>query len=66
MLVLLAVHLTTTVLSLQAVRASAIELLGALFVFVGGSLRAVFEDEKPTLLAQIDAEFERVMYFKLS
>ncbi|XP_048339778.1 cytoskeleton-associated protein 5 isoform X2 [Sphaerodactylus townsendi] len=43
-----------------AVRTSAITLLGVLYLYVGPSLRMFFEDEKPALLSQIDAEFEKV------
>ncbi|KAL8169617.1 UNVERIFIED_CONTAM: Cytoskeleton associated protein 5, partial [Gekko kuhli] len=42
-----------------AVRTSAITLLGVLYLYVGPSLRMFFEDEKPALLSQIDAEFEK-------
>ena len=44
----------------QAVRTSAITLLGVMYLYVGPSLRMFFEDEKPALLSQIDAEFEKV------
>ncbi|XP_040836133.1 cytoskeleton-associated protein 5 isoform X2 [Ochotona curzoniae] len=43
-----------------AVRTSAITLLGVMYLYVGPSLRMFFEDEKPALLAQIDAEFEKM------
>lgn len=43
-----------------AVRTSAITLLGVLYLYVGPSLRMFFEDEKPALLSQIDAEFEKM------
>ncbi|XP_040601761.1 cytoskeleton-associated protein 5 isoform X2 [Mesocricetus auratus] len=43
-----------------AVRTSAITLLGVMFLYVGPSLRMFFEDEKPALLSQIDAEFEKM------
>ncbi|KAG8126004.1 hypothetical protein E2320_021285 [Naja naja] len=39
---------------------SAITLLGVMFLYVGPPLRMFFEDEKPALLSQIDAEFEKV------
>ncbi|XP_062987482.1 cytoskeleton-associated protein 5-like [Elgaria multicarinata webbii] len=42
------------------VRASAFNLLGVMYLYVGAPLRAFFEDEKPPLLSQIDAEFEKV------
>lgn len=31
-----------------------------MYLYVGPSLRMFFEDEKPALLSQIDAEFEKV------
>ncbi|XP_060130408.1 cytoskeleton-associated protein 5 isoform X2 [Zootoca vivipara] len=43
-----------------AVRTSAITLLGVMNLYVGPPLRMFFEDEKPALLSQIDAEFEKV------
>ncbi|XP_053131293.1 cytoskeleton-associated protein 5 isoform X2 [Hemicordylus capensis] len=43
-----------------AVRISAITLLGVMYLYVGPSLRMFFEDEKPALLSQIDAEFEKM------
>lgn len=43
-----------------AVRTSAISLLGVLYLYVGAPLRMFFEDEKPALLSQIDAEFEKM------
>ncbi|XP_065835694.1 cytoskeleton-associated protein 5-like isoform X2 [Oscarella lobularis] len=42
-----------------AVRASAIGLLGVFHLYVGAPVRVFFEDEKPALLAQIDAQFEK-------
>ena len=42
------------------VRSSAITLLGVMHMYVGPSLRMFFEGEKSALLAQIDAEFEKV------
>ncbi|KAJ7324637.1 hypothetical protein JRQ81_017657 [Phrynocephalus forsythii] len=41
------------------VRASAFNLLGVMYLYVGISLRAFFEDEKPPLLSQIDTEFAK-------
>lgn len=49
---------------LQAIRTSAITLLGVMYLYVGPSLRMFFEDEKPALLSQIDAEFEKVSCFE--
>ncbi|XP_051979054.1 cytoskeleton-associated protein 5 isoform X1 [Xyrauchen texanus] len=43
-----------------AVRTSAITLLGVMFLYMGAPLRMFFEDEKPALLSQIDAEFEKM------
>ncbi|XP_044291744.1 cytoskeleton-associated protein 5 [Varanus komodoensis] len=43
-----------------AVRTSAITLLGVMYLYVGAPLRMFFEDEKPALLSQIDAEFEKM------
>ncbi|KAM6360444.1 cytoskeleton-associated protein 5 isoform 1-T4 [Alca torda] len=43
-----------------AVRTSAITLLGVIYLYVGPPLRMFFEDEKPALLSQIDAEFEKM------
>ncbi|XP_005047149.1 PREDICTED: cytoskeleton-associated protein 5 [Ficedula albicollis] len=43
-----------------AVRTSAITLLGVMYLYMGPSLRMFFEDEKPALLSQIDAEFEKM------
>lgn len=46
-----------------AVRTAAITLLGVMYLYMGAPLRMFFEDEKPALLAQIDAEFEKVETF---
>ncbi|KAM3609135.1 uncharacterized protein V6R79_010019 [Siganus canaliculatus] len=43
-----------------AVRTAAITLLGVMFLYMGAPLRMFFEDEKPALLSQIDAEFEKM------
>ena len=43
-----------------AVRSSAVTLLGVMHMYVGPQLRMFFDGEKPALLAQIDAEFEKV------
>lgn len=42
-----------------AVRTSAIAILGVMYLYMGPPLRMFFEDEKPALLNQIDAEFEK-------
>ena len=51
------------ILICQAVRTAAISLLGTLYMYVGQTLRMFFEEEKPALLQQIDAEFEKVCCF---
>ncbi|XP_053175118.1 cytoskeleton-associated protein 5 isoform X3 [Scomber japonicus] len=43
-----------------AIRTAAITLLGVMYLYMGAPLRMFFEDEKPALLAQIDAEFEKM------
>lgn len=43
-----------------AVRTSAIGLTAVIYMYMGQQLRMFFEDEKPALLQQIDAEFEKV------
>ncbi|XP_061077698.1 cytoskeleton-associated protein 5-like isoform X3 [Conger conger] len=43
-----------------AIRTSAITLLGVMHLYMGAPLRMFFEDEKPALLSQIDAEFEKM------
>ncbi|XP_036963787.1 cytoskeleton-associated protein 5 isoform X2 [Acanthopagrus latus] len=43
-----------------AVRTAAITLLGVMYLYMGAPLRMFFEDEKPALLSQIDAEFEKM------
>ncbi|XP_034734171.1 cytoskeleton-associated protein 5 isoform X5 [Etheostoma cragini] len=43
-----------------AIRTSAITLLGVMYLYMGAPLRMFFEDEKPALLSQIDAEFEKM------
>ncbi|XP_042315119.1 cytoskeleton-associated protein 5-like [Sceloporus undulatus] len=42
------------------VRASAFHLLGVIYLYVGAPLRTFFEDEKPSLLHKIDAEFGKL------
>lgn len=41
-------------------RKAAIEFLATLYIYVGTNIRMFFEEEKPALLQQIDAEFEKV------
>ncbi|XP_063763714.1 cytoskeleton-associated protein 5 isoform X2 [Eleginops maclovinus] len=43
-----------------AVRTAAITLLGVMYLYMGAPLRMFFEDEKPALLTQIDAQFEKM------
>ena len=43
-----------------AIRNAAIALLGTMYLYMGATLRQLFEDEKAALLQQIDAEFQRV------
>lgn len=43
------------------VRSAAITLLGTMYLYVGSKLRFFFENEKPALLQQIDAEFDKVI-----
>ena len=42
------------------VRTAAVTLCGTIYMYMGNTLRVFLEDEKPALLAQIDAEFEKV------
>ncbi|XP_061533378.1 cytoskeleton-associated protein 5 isoform X2 [Phycodurus eques] len=42
------------------VRTAAITLLGVMYLYMGAPLRMFFEDEKPALLSQIDATFEKM------
>jgi len=35
-------------------------LLGIVYMYMGQTLRVLFENEKPALLQQIDAEFDKV------
>ena len=43
-----------------AIRNAAVSLLGTMYLYMGATLRQLFEDEKPALLQQIDSEFQRV------
>ncbi|OCT81978.1 cytoskeleton-associated protein 5-A-like isoform X2 [Xenopus laevis] len=43
-----------------AIRTSAVSLLGVMYLYMGAPLRMFFEEEKPALLSQIDAEFEKM------
>lgn len=45
-----------------AVRTSAIQFLGTLYLFMGQQLGLFFENEKPALVQQINAEFEKVCF----
>ena len=42
------------------VRTSAVSLLGVMYLYLKAQLRVFFEDEKPTVLQLIDAQFEKV------
>uniref|UniRef100_A0A3B4BCM0 TOG domain-containing protein n=1 Tax=Periophthalmus magnuspinnatus TaxID=409849 RepID=A0A3B4BCM0_9GOBI len=53
------VHDTALGATNPAVRTAAITLLGVMYLYMGAPLRMFFEDEKPALLSQIDAEFEK-------
>ena len=53
-------HVLDVFCGVQAVRQSALSLLPILYMHMGPQLRMFFEDEKPALLQQIDAEFEKV------
>ena len=44
----------------QAVRTSAISVTAVIYMYMGQQRRMFFEDEKPALLQQIDAEFDKV------
>lgn len=46
----------------QAVRTAAISVLTAMYLHMGAPLRMLFDGEKPALLTQIDAEFDKVGY----
>ena len=41
-------------------RTAGISLLGVVYMYMGQTLRVLFENEKPALLQQIDAEFDKV------
>ena len=41
-------------------RTTTISLLGVMYTYMGDALRTLFDNEKPALLQQIDAEFEKV------
>ncbi|XP_065333081.1 protein mini spindles isoform X1 [Cloeon dipterum] len=43
-----------------AVRTSAISLLGTLYLYMGDPLRRVMESEKPAIVQQINAEFDKL------
>ena len=44
----------------QAVRTAAINVLSTAYMYMGPKLRVFFEEEKPALLQQIDAELDKV------
>lgn len=43
------------------VRIAVISLLGVMYLYMGPQLSLFFENEKPTLVQQINAEFEKVL-----
>lgn len=43
------------------VRVAAISVLGVLYLYMGSQLSFFFENEKPILVQQITAEFEKVL-----
>ena len=45
---------------IKAIRSAAVQFLATMYLYIGASLRTLFEDEKPALLQQIDAEFDKV------
>jgi len=44
------------------VRTAGITLLGVMYMYMGPALRVFFDSEKPALLQQIDAEFDKVLW----
>lgn len=44
------------------VRTAGVTLLGTMFLYMGEHLRLLVEGEKPSLLQQINAEFEKVSF----
>lgn len=46
------------------VRMAVISLLGIMYLYMGPQLGLFFENEKPTLVQQINAEFEKVFIFE--
>ena len=45
---------------IQAIRTSAISVMGVMYMYMGAPLRVLFDGEKAALLQQIDAEIEKV------
>jgi cytoskeleton-associated protein 5 len=43
-----------------AVRVASVQLIGVIFMYLGANFRGLFDQEKPALLEQIDAEIEKV------
>ena len=43
-----------------SVRAASVQLIGTIYMYAGPSFRGLFDQEKPALLEQIDAEIEKV------
>jgi len=44
-----------------AVRTSAVTFLGTLYLYMGDTLRRLVESEKPAIVQQINAEFDKVI-----
>ena len=56
----LIVHIKAALQNSNAsVRSSAIQLIGTIYLYMGANTRVLFENEKPALLEQIDAEIEK-------
>jgi cytoskeleton-associated protein 5 len=47
-----------------AVRVASIQLISTIYMYMGANFRALFDQEKPALLEQIDAEIEKVKGMK--
>lgn len=44
----------------QAVRSAGISLCGVIYMYMGQNFRVMFDNEKPALLKELDAEIEKV------
>jgi cytoskeleton-associated protein 5 len=49
-----------------AVRSAAMNLIGTLYLYLGTQLSTFFEDEKPLVKQQIQAEFDKVNFISYS